>query len=318
MTVSLALLVASVLAAVFGADLLLRGALGLARRGGASAATLAALVIALGASLPELVIVVQAIAADAPGIGYGVLIGSSLANLWLVGGLTIVVAGALTRSTGTGIALAFAFAGVALWTAHARGWAAGPLLGGAMAVTLVAYFLVAIAARRADGRRDERAGKPRAPVLIALAGLILLPAASYVALIAASDVAGQFGVSASLVGAVLIGVSAAAPELIAAFAAVMRDRRDIVLPALISAVAVNLLGGGAILALAGTTPPEVFRLYDDPILSGALVALAASLIAGQRLGRVYGIAALAAYGAYVLGLLAGVSAAPGWPLAALA
>ena len=75
-----------------GAEALVRGAAGLAVRLSLPPAVVAALVIGFGTSLPELVASVQASLAASPGIAVGNVAGSSIANIFAVLGLVLVLA----------------------------------------------------------------------------------------------------------------------------------------------------------------------------------------------------------------------------------
>ena len=71
---------------MFGAELLVRGAVGLARRANVPPIVVALTVVALGTSLPELVVSVHAVFSGYPGIVLGNVVGSNIANVFLVAG----------------------------------------------------------------------------------------------------------------------------------------------------------------------------------------------------------------------------------------
>ncbi len=68
-------------------DLLVRGAAGLAERAGLSPLIIALTVVALGTSMPELVVSVSAALQGSPDIALGNVVGSNIANILLVLGL---------------------------------------------------------------------------------------------------------------------------------------------------------------------------------------------------------------------------------------
>ena len=83
-------LVAAVLglAILLGAgDALVRGAVALSLRLGIPALLVSLTVVAFGTSAPELLISVQAALDDAPGIAFGNVVGSNIANVLLVLGV---------------------------------------------------------------------------------------------------------------------------------------------------------------------------------------------------------------------------------------
>lgn len=72
------------LALGFGADLLVRGAVAIARRLGVSELAVGLVFVGFGTSVPEFVTSVSAAFRDAPGIAIGNVIGSNIANILLV------------------------------------------------------------------------------------------------------------------------------------------------------------------------------------------------------------------------------------------
>ncbi len=80
------------LALLVGAgDTLVRGAVALSLRFGIPAIIVSATIVAFGTSAPELLISIQAVLDDAPGIALGNVIGSNIFNVLGILGLTAVV-----------------------------------------------------------------------------------------------------------------------------------------------------------------------------------------------------------------------------------
>lgn len=76
---------------VIGADLLVDGAVGIARSWGVSEALIGLTIVAIGTSAPELVTTLVSTARGDRDIAVGNLLGSSIFNLLLILGLTVVV-----------------------------------------------------------------------------------------------------------------------------------------------------------------------------------------------------------------------------------
>ena len=75
-----------------GGDVLVRGASGLALKAGVTPLVVGLVVVGLGTSMPELVTSVEAVMAGSPGIAWGNIAGSNLANTFLILGAVIVIA----------------------------------------------------------------------------------------------------------------------------------------------------------------------------------------------------------------------------------
>jgi cation:H+ antiporter len=76
---------------VFGADLLVRGAIGLARFAGLSETVIGLTVVAVGTSLPELVASLAAALRGRSGVAFGNVVGSNIYNVLGVLGVTAIV-----------------------------------------------------------------------------------------------------------------------------------------------------------------------------------------------------------------------------------
>ena len=84
---SVAALILGLIFLAVGADILVRGAVSLAKRLGVPLLVIGLTVVAWGTSAPELVVSIQASIADYPGVAIGNLVGSNIANFFLIGGV---------------------------------------------------------------------------------------------------------------------------------------------------------------------------------------------------------------------------------------
>ena len=84
---------------LFGGEVLIRGAVGLAKRVGISPFIVGLTIIGFGTSAPEVVVSVDAALSGSPGIAVGNVIGSNIANILLiVGSAALFVPLAVSRS----------------------------------------------------------------------------------------------------------------------------------------------------------------------------------------------------------------------------
>jgi cation:H+ antiporter len=88
---SYVILIAGFAFLIKGADLLVEGASSLAKRLGVSDLVIGMTIVALGTSLPELIVSVVAAAKGATGIAIGNVVGSNIANILLVLGVAAVI-----------------------------------------------------------------------------------------------------------------------------------------------------------------------------------------------------------------------------------
>ena len=84
-------LVGGLVILLLGGDFLVRGAVALARRLGVSPLVIGLTVVAFGTSAPELIVSVEAALGGVPGLAIGNVVGSNVANVFLVLGAPAVV-----------------------------------------------------------------------------------------------------------------------------------------------------------------------------------------------------------------------------------
>ena len=85
------ILLISFVALIYGADLMVRGAVNLAGRMGVSTLVIGLTLVAWGTSAPELVVSLRAGLTDNIDLAIGNIVGSNIANILLIGGVAAVL-----------------------------------------------------------------------------------------------------------------------------------------------------------------------------------------------------------------------------------
>jgi cation:H+ antiporter len=83
--------VAGICGLFFGGEFLVRGAIGIARRFSVPPLVVGLTVVGFGTSMPELLVSVQAALAGAPALAIGNVVGSNIANILLILGVTALI-----------------------------------------------------------------------------------------------------------------------------------------------------------------------------------------------------------------------------------
>jgi cation:H+ antiporter len=296
-----------------GGELLLRGAVGLARIFGLSPLLIGLTVVAAATSMPELVVTLTTGLTDVPDIGVGNIIGSNIANILLVLGAAAVIRPIVTyprmvvRDAGAVLIATAVFIGFGL---------IGPLgriHGAVMLALLAVYFWFSywneMRMREVDDRatrREDLSGLGRAPATTAAAlGLVAAGAAGLVVgsdqLVAgAVQIARAAGLSETVIGLTLIAIGTSLPELATAIVAARHRHADVALGNALGSNIFNLLL--VLGALVLTTPihlaPEVLR-FDIWVMAAATVALVPIMLSGWRIGRLEGTLFLGLYAGYI-------------------
>lgn len=298
------LLLAGLVLLLVGGEVLVRGASSIAERFGVPHFVVGVVVVGFGTSTPELMTSVQAALVGAPGIAVGNIVGSNIANILLILGLSaalspIAVERAVLRRDG-GMALLAAV--VCLGLAAIDG--IDRLTGALLVAGLVAYIYTTIRypASTSLVEVDEGAPVPNMGLAIALtiAGLAVVMLGADLLVTAAIDLARNSGVSESVIGLTIVAIGTSLPELATSLIAALRKQADIALGNILGSNIYNVLGILGVTALV-----EPVDMPDDIASTDVWVMLAATLLlmvfaaTGKRICRMEGAGFLALYGGYI-------------------
>jgi cation:H+ antiporter len=299
-----------------GADLLVRGAVALARRARVPPIIVALTVVALGTSLPELVVSVHAAVTGYPGIALGNAVGSNIANVLLVGGGAAIIyplanpGGSIRRDTAMMMIASVVFLLFCL---------TGNLNRTAGVIFLLGLLAVMVPTVQ-DGVRAHYESAGKAPMEIVLGlpahrpviflfiftGLAFLPIGARMVVASAVEIAGRVGISETVVGLTVIAFSTSLPELATTVVAARRKETEVAIGTLVGSNTFNILaimGVAGILAPNGISVPSLFPVLDLPVMLAASLFITILAWTGRPLGRKAGIILSVGYVAYVGALL---------------
>jgi len=251
---------------VWSADKFVNGSASLARNFGMSPLLIGLTVVSLGTSAPEILVSLTAAMVGASGIAIGNAVGSNIANIGLVLGVTALIAplpvrSALTRKELPILALVTLGAGLLLFNLNLSRLDGFLLLGG-LCITL--YLFATYHPQSSDSElieeiEDEEEELPHLKTGLAIfwfaAGLVLLVVSSKALVWAATDIAQLLGVSDLLIGLTIIAIGTSLPELAASIASVLKGHHDIALGNVIGSNIFNLL---AVMSLPAVIAPYAF------------------------------------------------------------
>lgn len=306
MMFDLFLVALGLIALLLGGEGLVRGAVSVARRAGLSPLVIGLTLVGFGTSAPELMTSLVAALDGLPGIALGNVVGSNIANVFLILGaaalIAPVAAGAMLGRDGyvmvaaTGLTIAFILTGtVGFW--------AGLVSVAALAVYLV-YTLYA------GGDMDLDVDNPPDPLwqgfaffLVGLVGVVL--GANWL-VEGASNIARVLGVSEAVIGLTIVAVGTSLPELVTSVMAARKGHGEIALGNVIGSNIFNVLGILGITAMVTplSVPPEMIGVTLWVFAASALVPLLLVYAFGM-LGRVSGAMLVAVYAAYTVYLIVG-------------
>lgn len=311
MLISLLLIVLGIAVLWAGGEILVRSVTGLAAVLRVSPTVIGLTVVAFGTSAPELGVAIAAALRDSAGLVYGNVIGSNIANVGLILGISAFVVPLRNHSEGAERQairlvrreLPFMLATsllVLTFTAFGR-------LGqfeGVVLLALMAYFLIVLVRAGDTEPADPQGVSALKSVLGTLAGLILLAVGAARLLVpAAQELALALGVSEKVVGLTVVAFGTSVPELAACLVAAYRNHHGIVLG--------NIVGSNVFNILLVLPAAILIRPFETTFLAEGLDAsvmlffsllmfLAVYLLRhGRSIGRTWGTLLVAAYGGYV-------------------
>jgi cation:H+ antiporter len=293
------LLLGGTLLLYFGAEWFVGGASSLALALRVPQILVGLTVVAYGTSAPEIIVGVEAAAAGHGSVVIGNVVGSNVANIGLILGLTSLIKPPrvdkdlrrreLPVLLGSGLVLPLLLLDGEV----------GPFEAGGLLVCAFSYTVFMIRAARGASLSSVKreatiaaeaadvAGAPSAPsklraALIAVVGLATLLVGGQIFIDGAVSVAHAFGVSERLVGLTIVAVGTSLPELVTSLIAARRGHSDIAVGNVVGSNIFNtfLCLGAARLAGPVATPSQ--GLLADMVALVGMTALAAVFIRSER------------------------------------
>ncbi|MEJ6795806.1 MAG: calcium/sodium antiporter [Flavobacteriales bacterium] len=255
------LLILGLAVLIFGGDLLVKGASGIALKLNMDPMVVGLTVVSLGTSAPELIVSIKAALNGNPDIAMGNVVGSNIANLGLVLAITVIVFPIAVNRKVLRIdwpvmvffaALAFIFGLDNLITRFE---------GGVLLVTLVVYIYKLLQRGKShldngDIEIDTDTGKESMMklILLLLGGMVALYLGSEWFLGGAMEIGSSFNLSESVIGVTIVAFGTSTPELAASAIAAYRKETDIALGNLLGS---NIFNIGAVLGTTSIISPLV-------------------------------------------------------------
>lgn len=281
-------------------------------------------VVAYGTSAPEIVVGVEAAADGHGGVALGNVIGSNIANIGLILGISVLIrpakVDASLRRRELPMLLATAvLVPVVLWDGAVATWESAGLLALAVGYTARMVREARSKSQQREAVRDlrqaeqaaETAGAPgpqgrgRAAV-VAIVGLALLLLGGQRFVFGAVALAQSLGLSERTIGLTVVAVGTSLPELVTSAIAARRGQSDLAVGNVVGSNIFNVLLCLGVAGLAGPVAGDWRTLAPDLLVLLAFTAAAAAMIRRHRLiARWEGAIVLVAYLGVVALALAG-------------
>ena len=295
--------IAGLIGLFFGGEALVSGSVGIARRMAIPPLLIGLTVVGFGTSTPELLVSVDAALRGAPDIAIGNIVGSNIANMLLIVGVTclvwpIAVSGSTLRRD-TAVMVIGVLALVPIFAIGEMGRFAGGLL-----VTGLASYLIWAYLQPGDATVEDIDAPPPVSALVSVlwvvGGLVVLMFGARFLVDGSVSIARGFGVSEAFIGLTIVAVGTSLPELATSVIAAFRRQSEIAIGNIVGSNIFNVLGILGITALIKPIPvADRFLNFDLPIMIMVSLILTILLLTRPVIGRKVGLAGLAGYAVYV-------------------
>lgn len=309
LTLDVLLLVIGIAVLYFGAEWLVRGSARLASSLGVSPIVVGLTVVSFGTSAPELVVCTVAAWGGNPDLAIGNVMGSNLANIGLILGLTSIVrplevqSRVVWREMPVMLIITVALYPMA-WDLEISGGDGAILL-----LALAAYLLFVFQSVESEtpdvlGEYEDfikAAGEDESQLRLADVGLVIagsggLVLGGYCIVEGAVQVASALGISQVVIGLTVVAVGTSLPELATSLVAAARHESDIAVGNVIGSNIFNLAGILGTASVVESIPVQPTVLTEElPVLLFVSVLLFPVLRSGWRIRRWEGVILVGAY-----------------------
>lgn len=312
MLLDIAAIIAGVALLVWGADRFVIGASGIASNLGLPPMIIGLTIVGFGTSAPEILVSGMAAIQGNAGLAIGNSLGSNIANIGLILGITALIAPLNVRSKTLRreypILLAVCLGTLLLMLDGVLGRIDGLVLLAGLVAMLFAMVRIGMRSLSSDPITaeilDELPGSMstgRAVFNFSL-GLALLLFSSRILVWGAVNIATAYGVSDLVIGLTIVALGTSLPELAASIASALKNEHDIAIGNVIGSNMYNLL---AVLAVPGLIAPGPFDPLalsrDMPMMIGltlALFIISYGFGGNGRINRFEGFLLVSAFVAY--------------------
>jgi cation:H+ antiporter len=299
-----------------GGELLVRGAVASAKALGVSPLLIGLTLVGFGTSTPELVTSVTAALNGSPGIAVGNVVGSNIANILFILGLSAVIYPMAVNPKGFKRDAFMVSAAALACMAVVLYGRMGMVVGLAFIASLLAYIVFVYvqekqspdeAAVVAEHRAEDARPGPKAMALsvaMAVVGIAITIFGARFLVDGAIDLAKGLGVSDTIIGLTIVAVGTSMPELVTSVMAAIRKHADVAYGNIVGSNIFNVL------FILGTTSviqpidmPRQIAAFDIWVMLAATGLLVYFARTGAKLQRWEGWVFVAAYVGYTAYLI---------------
>ena len=286
---------------MFGGEALVQGATRISQSLSVSPLVVGFTVVAIGTSLPELAVAIEAIDSGVPNIAVGGVLGSNVANVMLVLGAAALLGAKSDVEIGVNrdaiaVVVATLFMVIFVYLGEV------PLLGGVVMLTCLIgyyYYTYSVAISGEDQYEFEDSWLPNKmslaiPSCVMGGGMIWFGAELLV--LGSTGIAETFGVSEAVIGLTVVALGTSLPELAVTLVAGIRGQGGVAVGNVLGSNVMNIMGIIGIASIVGSGIPVDVEFQRDILVvmvtSGFVVWM---LISGKEFTKNIGTMMIITY-----------------------
>lgn len=283
LTIALIQIAAGIVLLIWAADRLVAGASALARNFGVSTLVVGLTIVGFGTSAPEMIVSAIASLRGNPSLAIGNALGSNIANIGLILGLTAIIYPLRVESAiikrEVPVLAAIMVLTLILMLNFQFSRLDGIILLAGFGLLVAAMIVLGLKSGGSDPISAALAEEVpermpmRSAIMWTIIGLVLLPLSAQVLVKGAVTLALIAGVSEAVVGLTVVALGTSLPELAAAAASAYRREDDLVIGNILGSNMFNLLGVLGIAAVIQPMQIEPVLLHRDTLAMFAISIL---------------------------------------------
>ncbi|WP_178861397.1 calcium/sodium antiporter [Thiomicrorhabdus cannonii] len=312
---SIALVIGLIMLA-WSSDIFIDGSASTANHLSISPLIIGVVVLGFGTSMPEILVSTLASLDNSPGLAIGNAVGSNIANIGLVLGITALIAPIAVKSSLIRRELPVLFAislGVYLLLLDGHlGLMDGTILAAGLILVMLWMIKVNKEADPTDPLTSETSQELatkadftlKKSIFMVIGGLIILMISAKMMVWGAVEIARFLEIDEVIIGLTIVAIGTSLPELAASIAAARKNEADLMIGNIVGSNLFNILAVLSVPALLAPSVLEPATLYEDlPVMLGFTLAML--LFAFSRKGDAVihtgkGLLLLGAFAAYLV------------------
>jgi cation:H+ antiporter len=295
---------------IIGGEVLVKGAVGIALKFNVSVLVVGMTIVSFGTSAPELLISTKAALQGHPDISMGNVIGSNIANISLILGITTIIFPIMINKDSVRIDWPVMMMSSLILYLFTLNGIIGFYEGLLLFVLLIAFNAFLIIKSRRENRRKAEEEDPELQteaqmpvskaVIFFLLGCTGLVFGAEWFLNGAVGIATNLGISERIIGLTIVAFGTSVPELITSAIAAFKKETDISIGNLIGSNVFNILGILGITGMVKEIPISLEILNNDIYwMLGISLLIYPLMIYKRSIGRMKGTILLAFYVTYI-------------------